>query len=1548
MHDSLRNIRSALGLLLVLQAFGPQAYAQECEGAQCDLEGRDVDGRALVATEDYPSALAHFAGGCESGDSGACVSMEALLADHPTVRTPAFERRLRRACLAQNDGLCAQLGRDYVDDIGRTRRGRGVDAMLSSACTRDVAAACTARGVRTQTRQRRHPERARPDYESACRLRDGRGCRRLGELVERTSTADAVGHFAAGCRLGDLISCGSQGRLIVTSDPVGAAPLLTRACAANDGDACVALGRLHETGGWAGANVEAGERAFASACELLDHPEACGRLGRRLRHRGEDAAAEPALQTSCRARYGAACLDLAAVFAARGNTGQARAQYRRGRRALIRTCRAGTASDCEALSTLYRAGHGVRANAAQATRWYRRACDGGAGDAGRCCELGHAPSCQVAQLSAANAAAATTLRQMEAAVARESEARRIAEAASARETLARERAEEGAAAEARARQAAQSAAVNQQRQAAERLAEATRAQEQARASLARESAARLEAESALAQQTHARRLAEALAQNARAEVDRPATAASTVSPAPTAAVTPVGPEAPDRPVRGSEAEGNIDWNVTAAVTGPHTDTNGPEPTAQAPAIVQPVEAPASAPPASTLDAASVAPEPTGPTGPTAPTGATAIPRYASDAADARWAAAAAAREAEARSVAEAQRLRDTESARALAAQAAARDAEAESAARAAVQEAQRAAAEAAAQESAARRDAAAAVTARRAATAAAAAEASRRRQAAARAATRRRQIEQAAAQQTRARERAAAAEAAARLRAQEAAEREAAARQQAREAAAREAAARAQAEEREAAERREAQLAAAREARARRVAEQAAAAQVLARERAENQARIQAAARARAEEREAAERARLAALVTAAAEEQRQADLRQQELTRAAEAAQARQEAAAAAANARRAAQQLAAERRAAAQRTLVQQREEQRTATRARVAAERRRVAAARAAERERRAEATRLAAAGPPPVREFIRMCDAGDRDACQSAGMLVRDGEGVDADATQALTYLERACNESHTTSCTAAITLLAASNSPHPGRLARLHEPLCVSENETEACERALTVLDDSPDVDMALYVRLATQACESGQARSCVRLGDARVHGRADAEARSAAAEIYARTCAGDSPLGCPGVSDMCATGVLAACEHLLGACDDEVQGACERMPSAAARAPSGPLDMTQSPQNMATRGLEEIGEARFLEGESSLLAALGHTNDPWITEHREGLELALRFAGQRLGWLVAPCTRPGTEVFVLGNEGSPTACDVPMRVPLGENQVELRAAGYQSIRQSAHVNADASTELDVLLAPFECESPAMTHIAGIDGGCCWDDQSWEDGECVGVPSCSLEMQVNGDECVPFDPNAQKVSRFRLSLFGGITNFVQSDTGLFRDGVREDGASFQLGPRVEIRAGVRLASVLTLEATFASTFRSVDTWLDCAPGMSCTSGSPSTYSLDAGLMLQLHTSPRRALGNFAFHVGVGVRPWARISFDGQGEAGSLTAVVLPGELGASLYLGSAVSLSLAGQAEMWLAHSYCGNTVDGGRYCLDGGELSAEFAWSGQLGINFHL
>lgn len=258
-------------------------------------------------------------------------------------------RLLEENCTARHGGSCTLLGFLY----SRGRNGVARDDTKSmeyfvKACTLDDVEGCYHIGnVAYQIAE--YPA-SRVAYQRACELGSGLACARGGELFERGVGGDkdaatstrmyqrAHALLAPSCP-GDAGGCYVLGWLYdegrgVAKDPKRAIDAYRNGCTSGSGDACTQLAERLD----GNKDVDGANDALEKACNRYDNGDACRRLAERLATANKDRDRAFALaQRAC-------TLDPA---------------------------------HCGTLGELHRVGYGVTANATEATRLYKVACEAG-------------------------------------------------------------------------------------------------------------------------------------------------------------------------------------------------------------------------------------------------------------------------------------------------------------------------------------------------------------------------------------------------------------------------------------------------------------------------------------------------------------------------------------------------------------------------------------------------------------------------------------------------------------------------------------------------------------------------------------------------------------------------------------------------------------------------------------------------------------------------------------------------------------------------------------------------------------------------------------------------------------------------------------------------------------------------------------------------------------------------------------------------------------------------------------------------------------------
>lgn len=262
--------------------------------------------------------------------------------------------------------------------------------LLEEACTASHGSSCTLLGflyARGRARLLRDDAKAMTYFVKACTHDDLEGCFNIGDLGVRTAEyAAARTAFSRACELGSGVGCARGADLIERGiggppDARAAQPLYERAFALlkcpEDGTACYVLGILHEEGKGTPKNAGKAIAAYKQGCNG-GSGDACVRLAHVLDEGigvGKDVdGANEALDKAC-TRYdnGDACQKIGERLGiAKKNLPRAFELARRG-------CELDP-KYCGTLAEFYRLGFGIAAaDQAEATRYYKTACEAGGG-----------------------------------------------------------------------------------------------------------------------------------------------------------------------------------------------------------------------------------------------------------------------------------------------------------------------------------------------------------------------------------------------------------------------------------------------------------------------------------------------------------------------------------------------------------------------------------------------------------------------------------------------------------------------------------------------------------------------------------------------------------------------------------------------------------------------------------------------------------------------------------------------------------------------------------------------------------------------------------------------------------------------------------------------------------------------------------------------------------------------------------------------------------------------------------------------------------------
>jgi len=117
----------------------------------------------------------------------------------------------------------------------------------------------------------------------------------------------------------------------------------------------------------------------------------------------------------------------------------------------------------------------------------------------------------------------------------------------------------------------------------------------------------------------------------------------------------------------------------------------------------------------------------------------------------------------------------------------------------------------------------------------------------------------------------------------------------------------------------------------------------------------------------------------------------------------------------------------------------------------------------------------------------------------------------------------------------------------------------------------------------------------------------------------------------------------------------------------------------GLYERTLEPRALARMALAEGALEQWVFAEEHLALALT-SNDPWVREHRADLEQNLERLRANLGTVQIECPSEGAEVWIAQQSWGRLPLSRPLRVSVGEVDIELRLRGWNA-RQTVQVVA---------------------------------------------------------------------------------------------------------------------------------------------------------------------------------------------------------------------------------------------------------------------------
>jgi hypothetical protein len=140
-------------------------------------------------------------------------------------------------------------------------------------------------------------------------------------------------------------------------------------------------------------------------------------------------------------------------------------------------------------------------------------------------------------------------------------------------------------------------------------------------------------------------------------------------------------------------------------------------------------------------------------------------------------------------------------------------------------------------------------------------------------------------------------------------------------------------------------------------------------------------------------------------------------------------------------------------------------------------------------------------------------------------------------------------------------------------------------------------------------------------------------------------------------------------------------------------------------DIAHSPRALAQIALAEQAVGHWVDAESHLNQALA-INDPWITRNQAPLRQALETITHHVGVLDVRANVSGAELWINGVRVGTVPMDPPPHVIAGTVQIEVRAAGYTTVRRNVDVIGGVRAREDVQLLRREVggDEPTETPV----------------------------------------------------------------------------------------------------------------------------------------------------------------------------------------------------------------------------------------------------
>jgi hypothetical protein len=131
-----------------------------------------------------------------------------------------------------------------------------------------------------------------------------------------------------------------------------------------------------------------------------------------------------------------------------------------------------------------------------------------------------------------------------------------------------------------------------------------------------------------------------------------------------------------------------------------------------------------------------------------------------------------------------------------------------------------------------------------------------------------------------------------------------------------------------------------------------------------------------------------------------------------------------------------------------------------------------------------------------------------------------------------------------------------------------------------------------------------------------------------------------------------------------------------------------------------SPRALAQIGMAEQALGDWVAAGTDLDAVLDARSDPWVAQNLAAVHAAVDGVRQHLGSILVRTTAPNATLWIDGKSRGRLPLPSPVRAPVGDVTIAVRAEGYESFEERVVLTAGATWDQWVALRPMSDAPPA--------------------------------------------------------------------------------------------------------------------------------------------------------------------------------------------------------------------------------------------------------